>query len=111
MDNPGQNVTMPMLLAGLVILLNGDTLSKLRAKAVAGPGGSAPALPTDLKPAFMGWGIAYATLLILAESAPGTFGELAVAFAWLIAISVIFAVGPTFWSGLSGKIGKGSLFG
>jgi hypothetical protein len=110
MDNPGQNVTMPMLLAGMVILLNGDTLAKLRDKAVAGNAKNSPALPTDLKPAFMGWGIAYATLLILAESSPNTFGELAVAFAWLIAIGVIFAVGPTFWSGLSDKIEKGSLF-
>ena len=110
MDNPGQSVTAPMLLAGVVILLNGDTLAKLRDKAVAGPkGGSAP-LPADVRPAFLGWGIAYATLLILAESSPDSLGELSVAFAWLIAISVIFAVGPTFWQELSGKIGKGSLF-
>ena len=110
MDNPGQSVTAPMLLAGVVILLNGDTLAALRDKAVAGPGKTATALPADVRPAFLGWGIAYATLLILAESSPDALGELAVAFAWLIAISVIFAVGPTFWQGLSEKIGKGSLF-
>jgi hypothetical protein len=110
MDNPGQSVTAPMLIAGLVIILNGDTLAKLRDKAAAGTSKTSPALPADLKPAFLGWGIAYATLLILAESSPDTFGELAVAFAWLIAIGVIFAVGTTFWTGLSTKISKGSLF-
>jgi hypothetical protein len=110
MDNPGQSVTAPMLIAGVVILLNGDTLTKLRDKAVAGTSKTSPALPADLKPAVLGWGIAYATLLILAESSPGTFGELAVAFAWLITISLLFAVGPTFWTNLSGKIAKGSLF-
>lgn len=109
MDNPGQSVTAPMLLAGLVIILNGDTLAKLRDKAVAGPTGSVP-LPADLRPAILGWGIAYVTLLVLAESSPDTFGSLAVAFAWLIAISVVFAVGPEWWTNLSTKIGKGSLF-
>ena len=110
MDNPGQSVTAPMLLAGVVILLNGDTLAKLRDKAAAGTSKTSPALPTDLKSAVLGWGIAYGTLLILAESSPDTLGELAVAFAWLIATGVIFAVGPDFWKSLSDKISKGSLF-
>ena len=99
-----------MLLAGVVILFNGDTLAKLRDKAAKGNAKDSPALPQDLHTQVLGWGIAYATLLILAESSPDTLGELAVAFAWLIATGVIFAVGPTFWQGLSDKIGKGSLF-
>src|ERR1035437_2018441 len=109
MDNPGQSVTAPMLLAGVVILLNGDTLAKLRDKAVAGNAKNSPAVPADLKSQVLGWGIAYATLLIIAESSD-SLSELAVAFAWLIATGVIFAVGPDFWKSLSDKIGKGSLF-
>lgn len=109
MDNPGQSVTAPMLLAGVVILLNGDTLTKLRDKVAAGDSKDSPALPPETRPAILGWGIAYATLLVLAESSD-SFSELAVAFAWLIAISLFFAVGPEWWTNLSNKIAKGSLF-
>lgn len=49
-------------------------------------------------------------LLIAAESAPDTLGPLAVAFAWLIATGLIFAVGPEWWANMSKRIEKGSLF-
>lgn len=64
----------------------------------------------SLGKALVGWGVAYMVLLIAAESAPDTLGPLAVAFAWLIATGLIFAVGPEWWANMSKRIEKGSLF-
>ncbi len=61
-------------------------------------------LPTILT----GWFVTYMVLLIAAESSP-SLAPLAVAFAWLFAISVLYAAGPGMWSGLQAMIGAGSL--
>ena len=106
--NAGQSVTIPMLLAGLFIVMEGDTLVKLRDKASGSSEDTT--LDPETKPAILGWGIAYVTLLIMAESGPESVGSLAVAFAWLIALSVVFAVGPEWWTNLTDRISRGSLF-
>jgi hypothetical protein len=67
-----------------------------------------PFLGGDTPRVLTGWFVAYMILLIAAESSPSV-APLAVAFAWLIAISVIYAAGPALWANLGTMIDKGSL--
>jgi disulfide bond formation protein DsbB len=57
-----------------------------------------------------GWFVVFMILLIASESSP-TLEPLAVAFAWLIAVSVIYAAGPELWTGLNPRIATGSITG
>ncbi|MHB8674589.1 MAG: hypothetical protein ACYDAK_13055 [Candidatus Limnocylindrales bacterium] len=65
-------------------------------------------LSGDTPKVLTGWFVAYMILLITAEASP-SLAPLAVAFAWLIAISSIYAGGPTLWQGLNSMISKGSV--
>jgi hypothetical protein len=62
----------------------------------------------ELPRVLLGWGTVYVVLLVVAEASPGT-APLAVAFAWLVVTSLLFAVGPEFWQSLTAKINAGSL--
>ena len=55
-----------------------------------------------------GWFVVFMILLIASESSP-TIEPLAVAFAWLIAVSVIYAAGPALWTSLNTMISTGSV--
>lgn len=67
-----------------------------------------PFLSGDTPRILTGWLVAYMILLIAAESSP-SIAPLAVAFAWLIAISVIYAAGPDLWKNLNTMIAQGSV--
>lgn len=67
-----------------------------------------PFLSGDTPRILTGWFVAYMILLIAAESSQDV-APLAVAFAWLIAISVLYAAGPDLWKNLNAMIAKGSL--
>lgn len=60
----------------------------------------------DVKTAVIGWGVVYVVLLVLAET---SIGPIAVAFAWLIVTTELFAFGPGIAGAINKALSTGSL--